>query len=190
MRLFLAAFPPTTVQQAAYEMSEPLRHEKDGVSWVRSENLHFTLRFLGEMGEDGARRIGEAATEGAAKEHAFHARLGGIGAFPNLSRPRVLWVSMSEGAEALIRLARTLEAALKRRGFGAAERPFSPHLTLGRVRKSSPDWTERLAAVRYPDPTLGFTIDRVSVVKSTLSPKGSKYEVLVHAPLAGPEEMK
>ena len=183
MRLFLAVFPPAEVQHTACGLIEELRRPGDGVSWVKPENLHYTLRFLGEVGEDGARRAAEAATEAAAKSRAFAAGLGGLGAFPDPRRARVIWVGMSEGGEALVALARDLDRALARRGFGAADRPFSPHLTLGRVREPRRDWTAALAEARPADPVARFTVDRVLVVESRLDPRGSIYTVRARAAL-------
>jgi len=184
MRLFLAVFPPPEVQRAAFAIEGELRRSGDGVSWVKLENLHYTLRFLGELGEDGARRAAEAAAETAAGVREFPADLGELGAFPNARRARVLWVSLSEGAEPLAGLARGLEEGLKRRGFGRADQRFSAHLTLGRVRTPGPDWTGRLAEVKRPDSvSTRFTVDRLLLMESKLSPRGSTYTVRSEARL-------
>jgi 2'-5' RNA ligase len=185
MRLFLAVFPPAAVQRAAHACIEALRRPGDGVSWVKPENLHYTLRFLGEVGEDGARRAAEAATEAAGKSRTFEAVLGGLGAFPNARRARVLWAGMSEGAEALVALARDLDRALAKRGFGTPDKPFSAHLTLGRVRATGPDWTAALATERVAEAGARFTVDRICVVESQLNPKGSIYTVRAEAVLSG-----
>jgi 2'-5' RNA ligase len=183
MRLFLAVFPPAEVQRSAFGFIETLRRPGDGLSWVRPENLHYTLRFLGELGEDGARRAAEAATEAAAKSRAFAAALGGLGAFPDPRRARVIWIGMSEGGEALVALARDLDRALAKRGFGAPDKPFSPHLTLGRVREPRRDWTAALAEPHPVDPAARFTLDRICLVESQLNPRGSIYTVRAGAPL-------
>jgi 2'-5' RNA ligase len=186
VRLFLAVFPPLPVREAAHAAAEPLRHPGDGVSWVSPENLHYTLRFLGNVGEDGARRAGEAAVEAATSVPAFECALGGLGAFPNPGRARVIWIGMSAGAESLVALAAALDRALARRGFAAPDRPFSPHLTLGRVRDPRADWSRSLGGAPALDgPLARFTVDRLSLVESTLSPKGSIYQVRVEAPLSG-----
>jgi len=184
MRLFLAVFPPAEVQRAAYGLFEALRRPGDGLSWVKPENLHYTLRFLGEVGEDGARRAAEAATEAAAKSREFAAALGALGAFPNPRRARVVWIGMSEGGEALVALAQDLDRTLAKRGFGAPDKPFSPHLTLGRVREPRRDWTAALAEPVPADPPARFTVDRLCVVESQLSPRGSIYTVRAGAQLA------
>jgi 2'-5' RNA ligase len=91
---------------------------------------------------------------------------------------------MTEGAERLAALARALEAALRRKGFDAADHPFSPHLTIGRVRDPRAEWTERLAAVRMEPAAARFTVDRLSVMESVLSPQGSTYTVAHDAMLS------
>jgi 2'-5' RNA ligase len=181
MRLFIAVIPSPEAQAAAHAAGARLRHAGDGVSWVKSENLHYTLRFLGEVGEDGARRAGEAAHAAAARHSPFEASLGALGAFPDAARARVIWAGLSEGAEPLRALARSLDQALQARGFGHEERPFTPHLTLGRVRAGG-DWTAQLAAAATPEAR--FRIERIVLVQSTLSPGGSRYDERAVAPLS------
>jgi RNA 2',3'-cyclic 3'-phosphodiesterase len=183
MRLFLAVFPPPAVQRAARAVSDALRHPGDGVSWVRADNLHYTMRFLGEVGTDGARRAAEAARAAAAAEPAFEAALGAPGAFPDARRARVIWLGLARGAEPLVRLARALESELRTRGFDRADKPFAAHLTLGRVREAGADWTPRLAAVA-PSADATFRVERLCVVESELSPGGSIYRVRDEAPLS------
>ena len=185
MRIFLAVFPPEAVQGAVFAAAGALKKPGDGVSWVKRENLHYTLRFMGELGADGARRVGEAADVAAKAGAAFTAALGPLGAFPNARRARVLWAGMTEGAERLTALARALEAALARNGFDQADHPFSAHLTIGRVRDPRADWTERLEAVRVDPAAARFTVDRLCVMESRLSPKGSTYTVRHEARLSG-----
>ena len=182
MRIFLAVFPSPDAQEAAARVIERLRKPGDGVSWVKRENLHYTVRFLGELGESGLARVSEAAREAVAGQRRFEAALGATGAFPNARRARVLWLGLSEGAEALADVAHAVEQALRRHGFERADRGFTSHLTLGRVRERDQDWSERLAGVSA-DPSPRFPVDRVTVVQSTLSPKGSIYQVRAEAML-------
>jgi 2'-5' RNA ligase len=184
MRIFLAVFPSAEAQRAVHAAAEVLKRPGDGVSWVKRENLHYTLRFMGDLGADGLSRVTEAAEEAAKSGAPFAAALGALGAFPGARRARVLWVGMTEGDERLTAVARALEAALARRGFDRADHPFSAHLTIGRVREPRADWTERLAAVRV-EPAPRFTVDRLCVVESRLSPHGSTYTVVHEARLAG-----
>jgi 2'-5' RNA ligase len=140
------------------------------------------MRFLGELGEDGAARVALAATEAAAATAVFEAVLGGFGAYPNARRARVVWAGLKQGAEALTALSSALDRALRSRGFDRPERPFSPHLTLGRVSDAG-DWTGRLSAEEAPA-ALRFAVHHLRVVESTLSPHGSIYRTRAEAPLA------
>ncbi len=185
MRIFVAVFPAPESQRAAAAVIEGLRRPGDGVSWVRPDNLHYTLRFIGEVGEDGARRVGLACDDAVRGGAAFDAELGVAGAFPDARRARVLWLGLVAGAGPLVALAGALDAALERRGFDRERRRFEPHLTLGRVRASGADWSAALAGLPAL-PRARFRVDRLCVVESTLSPKGSIYAVRHEARLAAP----
>lgn len=181
MRLFFAVFPPPEVQSAAHRATESLRGRGDSVAWVRAENLHLTMRFLGECSEEEARRAGDAAREAAARAPAFSAALGGAGAFPDARRARVLWLAMSAGEPEVTALATALEEALEAHGFPREVRRFAAHLTLGRMRNGEADWGARLAAVSV-DPT-PWRVTELRLVRSTLSPSGSRYETVLAVPL-------
>jgi len=187
MRLFVAVFPPAEVQRAAARVIDALRRDGDGVSWVKPDNLHYTMRFLGEVGESGTRRVADAADRAVRGRKAFDAELGAPGAFPSARRARVLWLGMSRGERPLLELAGALQTELARLGFEKERRPFSPHLTIGRVREFGPggtdDWSEALAAAAPA--AAAFRVDRLAVVQSQLNPRGSIYTVRHEANLAG-----
>jgi RNA 2',3'-cyclic 3'-phosphodiesterase len=188
MRVFLAVFPPAASQSLASHAIEALRGAGDGVSWVKQENLHYTLRFLGDIGEDGARRVSEAADEAATGLDAFDATLGGAGAFPRARGARVIWLGLSAGAEPFIALAKRVEASLARRGFEPEGKGFEPHLTLGRVRVPTRDWSDAFQAMPSfaKEPAARFLVNAISCVESTLSPKGSVYRIYHRAELGRP----
>jgi 2'-5' RNA ligase len=182
VRVFVAVFPPPEVQHAVAAYIESLKSRGPGVSWEKRDNLHFTMRFLGEIGEDGARRVIEAAREAASATPAFAASLSQVGAFPSPRRARVLWLGMDTGGPELVALAGRLDAALARRGWEPESRPFAAHLTIGRVREPG-DWS---AAVGAAIPPTRFRAEHLAVIRSQLNPKGSIYTVLENAPLAAP----
>jgi 2'-5' RNA ligase len=184
-RMFLAVFPPRETQALAASAIHALKEPGDGVSWVKPDNLHFTMRFIGDVGEDGAKRLEAAALEAASAHRCFGATLGPPGAFPTAKRARVLWLGMLDGVEPFAQLAHSLERSLAKRGFEPEGGEFTAHLTIGRVRVAS-DWTraligapsfERSAAAR-------FTVGAISVVESELSSGGSRYRVRARAALA------
>lgn len=188
MRIFVAVFPSLAAREAATRVVERLRRPQDDVVWVGCRNLHYTLRFMGKLEDDGVARVIAATQAGSAEHPAFPASLGEPGAFPEPCRARVLWLGAATGGDALVALAGSLERALGARGFPRSGRAFTPHLTLGRVRRGEADWSGRLAALAAAPGREGapsFVVDRVSVVHSTLSPGGSVYRVRAEAPLAG-----
>ena len=157
MRVFLGVFPSAEAQAAAAGLIERLRRPGDGVSWVKRENLHYTLRFMGELGESGLARFAEAARAGVAGHRSFEAALGEAGAFPSPKRARVLWLGLARGGEALTVVADAVEQALRGWGFDRADHRFTAHLTIGRVREREQDWSERLAGVGA-EPAPFFTV--------------------------------
>ena len=186
MRVFLAVFPPRSAQTLAARVTDALRRPGDGVSWVKPDNLHYTLRFIGEVGDDGARRVAEAARAAARGLAPFEVVLGSAGAFPTARGARVLWIGLTEGAEPFRALAKRLEGELEHRGWERERQAFKPHLTIGRVRQPGRDWTSDLArsASLDAEPAARFTVGGIACVESTLSPQGSIYRVYESAPLA------
>lgn len=181
MRLFIAVFPPTQVQRAAYAATAPLRASAGAVSWVAPDQMHVTMRFLGEA-DDAQRALAIAAMQSvAAKQPRFGAALGGFAAFPTAKRARVLWIGMMQGSEPMRLMANALEDALQGAGFEPVEESFEPHLTVGRVSTPA-DWTARLIAASAPEAR--FQVDRLVLVQSTPRSKGSHYQVIAEAPLA------
>jgi 2'-5' RNA ligase len=152
------------------------------VSWVLAENLHFTLRFFGDLKDREVETAIAATVEGVRALAPFDVALGGLGAFPNPRHPSVWWVGVREGAEALEGLAGSLDRAYRIHGLGRADKPFRPHLTLGRVRRLPP------GGGRPPEltfPPLAFRVLTVEVIASLLSPRGARYTSLHAARLEG-----
>jgi RNA 2',3'-cyclic 3'-phosphodiesterase len=132
MRLFFALPLPAEVKERLRPSLEAARNAGgEGVGFTRVSQIHFTLAFLGEQpSADAALSAGEALRD----HEAFELAIGGAGAFPNTARPRVLWLGVTEGAAQLIVAAQRLRRALQSGGLAVEERPFRPHLTVGRVR--------------------------------------------------------
>jgi len=179
VRVFVAVFPPSEVLDRLSALVERIRRPGDGVSWVKRENLHYTLRFLGELELSRAEAVCRAGGEAVRGMAPFEALLGAPGAFPNFRHPRVLWIGMSEGGPKLVLLARSLDEALRREGFGRPEKPFAAHLTLGRVREpGSPVASKAAEAIKSERVEGSFRIDALTVVQSQLHPRGSIYTPL------------
>jgi 2'-5' RNA ligase len=135
---------------------------------------HFTLAFLGETDKlDDAIAAGQAV-----RASPFELAISGSGAFPNMRRPHVIWLGVSEGKDPLCAVANQLCAALRERGFGLEGRPFRPHLTVGRVKPGG-EKEARRTLERIPAGELArFTAREFMLMQSELGPKGAKHTAL------------
>ena len=157
-----------------------------GIRWIPEGQLHFTLKFLGEIGEE---RVAAArdATARAAAHAPFRLALEGLGAFPPRGPARILWAGCGDGAEALSGLALGVEEAFAASGFPRDERAFSPHLTLARVK--DPDAGRRLARALDsipPEPFGAVSVSSLVLFRSELTPRGAEYEELSRVALEFP----
>ena len=160
-----------------------LKRVQAPVSWVRADNLHLTLRFLGSVNERTLIVVREALEEAAPGTPPFAVTLGGLGAFPAPFAPRVVWAGVTEGAEALAGLHGRLEAALAARGIPPEGRHYHAHVTLGRAR--DPRGAGALAgALEAPAGPFGEApVEAVHLMRSDLDPGGARYSVLARVAL-------
>lgn len=160
----------------------PLLGAREPVRWVGPEDLHVTLRFFGDVGPDGRRRIEELVESAARGTEAFAFRLGPCGAFPNLRGARVLWVGLSGGEERVAALAARIEESIAGLGF-PAEKRFHAHVTVGRTKGAlSPGFRERFAGLSVEPVEERATVFRL--MKSDLTPAGARYAIVREFPLA------
>jgi 2'-5' RNA ligase len=181
----VAVLLPDAVRARVAAVAADLRQVPAAVSWVRPENLHLTLRFLGSVDEAALAGIREALEEAAVGTASFMIRLGGLGGFPSPRAPRVVWVGVEAGAEALAALHARLEAALQARGILREGRPFHAHVTLGRARdpRGAPPLAGALAGGA---PGLGeVVVEAVCLMRSELDPAGARHSVLARVALTG-----
>jgi 2'-5' RNA ligase len=147
------------------------------VRWVRPSGMHVTLKFLGAVEPQRLERVHARLLEAVGKRPALRLRVGGLGTFPSLRRPRVVWMGLA--GDDLAGLAGRVDAALAELGFAAEQRPFTPHVTLGRVRslRGWPRLEEQLKS--HLDHACGTAvIDAVTIYRSTLHPEGAVYTPL------------
>ena len=150
---------------------------------------HFTLKFLGETLEEGLSAVRVAVERAAERTAPFDLDLEGLGAFPDAGPPRGVWAGCGEGRKALVALARAVEETFGEAGFPREVRPFSPHLTVGRIKepRSIPVRPFREALAQEAGTRFGTVPARELVLfRSDLSPAGPTYVALVRAPLGGP----
>jgi RNA 2',3'-cyclic 3'-phosphodiesterase len=188
LRAFIAIEIPIGIREAIGKAIVPLQKGRVGsaVRWVPLENMHLTLKFLGDVSLANVEMLCEMLHAEADLFHCFELRLHGLGSFPNLKRPRVLYIGV-QAPVTLEALHRGVDSASRRLGYESEERGFSPHLTIGRV-KQSVNATEQQAIRRALEETridlLGTArVDSVHLYKSDLKPTGSVYTRLYSAPL-------
>jgi RNA 2',3'-cyclic 3'-phosphodiesterase len=175
------------VRRELGEALDRLRPAARDVAWVAPGNLHLTLKFLGAVPEVRIEPIAGALTEVGKDSSPFEARIRGLGAFPSAGRPRVVWAGVADGAPEMVELAGRVDAALAALGVPRDERPFSPHVTLGRVRR--PARNPVLADALGSAGTREFGRIRVAslaLVRSELEPRGARYTKLASVRLGGP----
>jgi len=185
VRSFLAIRVGDEVEAAIFRLIEELRAPNDGVAWAHRDKLHVTLKFLGAAIEPARLApLAEAVAAVSDAAVAFQVRTRGIGAFPNLRRPRVLWTGLE--SQALVRLATQVEEAAAHLGFEPAQRPWAPHLTIARIRdpRRVRSLLGRLQAANQSE--FGESrVGEIALYRSHLSSKGSRYELLAAFPLSG-----
>ncbi len=156
------------------------------VRWTADDNLHLTLKFLGDVPPNRVDTVAKSLMQTAAKTTRFALHVGGFGSFPTPKRPRVIWAGVRPPAD-LVDLQEGVESALLKLGFAGEERPFVPHLTIGRVKQPvSPKDQEALSAAleKAHIGDLGIIeVDSVHLYKSDLRAGGSLYTKLASAPL-------
>lgn len=180
MRLFLAVGLPESVREHLAQVQVELRRPGDGVRWVRPAGIHLTLQFLGEVADARLGRL-EHALRPLGARPSFSLRLGGVGAFPNWARPRVVWVGVEPAGSDLAGLRRDLLEVTGELGFQPDDRPFHPHLTLGRVSGAASGLAERVRAAA-PPPSPTFPVTRLTLYQSLLRPNGAEYRARVEIP--------
>jgi RNA 2',3'-cyclic 3'-phosphodiesterase len=176
MRIFVAVALNAAVREAVGNLRARLNSAASSLRWVPPENMHLTLKFLGEITERRVARVTDAAREVAGRNGPFSIMLAGMGAFPSARRPRVVWVGVGQGADELVALARDLDTTLRREKFPREARPFRPHLTVARAKHSGP-----VPDLAGPLGELGGvvvgtqTVDMLFVMESMLHPSGAIY---------------
>jgi 2'-5' RNA ligase len=173
VRAFVAVFPPLEVRKKALGAARNLPLG-DRVRWTRPENVHLTLKFLGDIREGIVDDLCAALREVCERHTPFDARLAGLGAFPSARRAQVLWTGVGVGSDRLRSLAAEIDGALAPLGFKRERRPYAPHLTLGRIRGRPSSLDLPLDAKEK----LEFRVRRVELTESTLTERGAVYRTV------------
>lgn len=188
MRAFIGLPLPEDVRGALARLQRELADSGADVKWVVPDSLHITLKFLDEISGAQRQAIEELLTRIVRGEPPWMVRLDRVGAFPSMQAPRVIWVGLVEGQETLRRLAETIERDGAAIPLRKEARPFSAHLTLGRVRSSRrlQALAQRLRETPWQGPP-PWRVTSIVLYQSVLTPAGPTYSVLAEIPLRGGE---
>lgn len=184
MRLFIALNLPDEVRRSLHDAGAPLREAAPrGVAWVRPEGLHLTLKFLGDVEDARVGDVAETLRRVAAGHLAVRVAVGGVGAFPSLARPRVVWAGV-EATPRLELLQHDVEASCASLGFELEGRAFRPHVTLGRVRPGAAAESLRALAMAAHTTALvaEVVVPTLDLMASTLLPGGARHEAVARLP--------
>jgi 2'-5' RNA ligase len=184
VRAFLGIAIPPEGRGALARLEEALGRSGADVKWVAPAHLHVTLKFLDEIAEEQRHGVETMVGEVAGRFAPFTLRLDRVGAFPSLGAPRVIWVGLGGGTESVGRLAEAIERGGAAMGLRQEARPFSAHVTIGRVRspRRREALVQRLQETPWDAPP-PWRVTSVTFYQSVLSPAGPTYTVLAEIPL-------
>ena len=186
IRAFIAIDLPVDVQECLDQVSSQMQDQLVGipVRWVPAQNIHLTLKFLGDVSLNNLDVLTEILQAEALSQRPLEIGIGQMGAFPKIRRPRVIWIGV-EAPQELIALQRGIDLQTARVGYAPDKREFSPHLTLGRVsRNATPKEVSRIGDV-LSEQKIGFLgvarVRAVHLFRSDLQPGGAVYSKLFTA---------
>ena len=186
VRTFVAIRCSEKLAQSCGQAIVGLQEVVDGVRWVEPENIHLTLKFLGEVEDRELHAVCRRVAEAAKTHMSFSVVCRGVGAFPSIDRPNTIWIGVEDSDELLAALQRDVEEALIDLGFPAERRPYKPHLTLGRTKSRRnqdvawEDYVNRNATREIGE----LSVDQVTVFSSELERRGPLHTPLAHCPLS------
>ena len=179
MRCFIAISLPYELKAKISGIQEKLKAAGADVSWTRPEGMHLTLKFFGEIEDKRIPKIEKALDAVVDGIPTFTLSVSGMGTFPDMRRPRVIWIGLKEDGGNLLRLQKGVEEELKKTGFPSEDRRFTPHITLGRIRSNkNTDKLLRLIEEGKVEELGSFDVSEVHLIKSELKPAGAEYTEL------------
>jgi RNA 2',3'-cyclic 3'-phosphodiesterase len=185
MRTFIAIELSPEIKESLAQIQSHLKYSGADVKWVEKDNIHLTLKFLGEISEEKLKQIIAVLKIAAKGSSAFEISIKDAGAFPDIDHPRVIWVGLDKGAAKSKVLAEKIDEELSKIGFQKETRPFAAHLTIGRVRSPKNKEALKEKITKYQSITVSECqkISSVMLFQSKLTPKGSIYTKLHEARL-------
>lgn len=182
IRAFIAVEITGQAKQNISALITNLKQSNADAKWITENQMHLTLKFLGDIDESGVQKISGILSDISNNFESFKIDFSNIGGFPNLDHPSVIWLGVENGSEHLKTLNSEIETALEKIGFKKEPRLFKPHLTLARIRsdKSIPSLIKSIREINPAmDPKNSANVDKVALLQSVLNPKGAIYKVIV-----------
>lgn len=174
-RLFIALNMPQEIKDELTALLEKLKKQIVGVKWVRADGFHITLHFLGYLDENLTKRVDNIMRNMAGRFGRIEFEMGGIGAFPNLERPRVIFLECRQtNGDSVFQLRKLLGQGLITLGIDIDDRPWKPHITLGRVRGN-----KKLRIKNVELKSKKNTINSFELMESRLSREGAEHNVIL-----------
>ncbi len=191
IRAFIAIELPAPILDQIDQIETRLKPQmpSDSIRWVKADSIHLTMKFLGQVPSDQLSLIEHSLRTAVAAHASFTLEVSGAGCFPNLHRPRVVWIGVHESGNHLHALQRAVENAISPLGYPTEQRDFTPHLTLGRLARDVRQTDQKKIGDTVEGAQVGllgrWEVTQVALIKSDLKPAGAEYTVLYRAPLAG-----
>ncbi|MGD8863564.1 MAG: RNA 2',3'-cyclic phosphodiesterase [Myxococcales bacterium] len=187
LRLFVAVAVPEAVRNQLHRALRAVdpAPQPQGLRWLSGDSYHFTLQFLGDVEPGRVPALSEACARAATQVAPFRLVLGAAGTFGSPRRARVLWVGVNRGAGPMTQLAAAVREQTAELGFEADERPYTPHLTVARIKRPA-NVRDLLDALKTP--ALAMDVGELTLFRSHLSHDGARHEALFSAPLSGVDE--
>jgi 2'-5' RNA ligase len=177
MRIFISIEIPEKIKDTIEKLIEEMKQVVIPIKWIEKKSLHVTLKFLGWIDDKKIEELADVTSKCVKDCGDFELGFAGIGAFPDLKRPRVIWTGISEGKDRATGLAECLDKKLAKLGYRSEDSDFSPHLTVGRIK----DRIDLSALTRFISEKAGlilgsFDVDHISIMKSSLKRSSPVYE--------------
>lgn len=190
LRVFLAVELSLNLCEKLTELQDQLQGKLPGINWVRPESIHLTLKFLGYVAPAMVEQLLTAIEPIRKSQAPVTIEIQGLGVFPHIRRPRILWMGCTGDRPSLFNLVSRIEGVLEPLGFPPEEKPYHPHLTLARIKHDNSKVGSLLVHSGWLEKPLNLGtlhIDRITLFRSELSPNGAEYSSLWTVPLNGAE---
>lgn len=189
LRLFIAIPVIPKLRRKFFNLANQLKTTGADVKWVSEENFHITLKFLGDTPQENIDELIKVMEATLSDFEPFRLKFNGVGVFPNMKRPKVVWIGLGAAHREMAAMAEAIEEAVEPLGFEKESRPFKSHLTIGRVRstRGTPDLIKQMERLKDFDGG-SMKLEEIHLMQSELTGSGPIYTVLHRFPLKDKEE--